>query len=111
MSIKNLSLIALAATMFAACGTNAPAPTAAEPIKIEPGEQAPLADPGQKNFGGSAVVNRDTTGMAERMRRMREEQNRIRTVHFNDLSMSDPYIYPDPETKTYYLTSSGGRQC
>ena len=23
--------------------------------------------------------------------------------------MSDPYIYPDPETKTYYLTSSGGR--
>jgi hypothetical protein len=23
--------------------------------------------------------------------------------------MSDPFVYPDPETKTYYLTSSGGR--
>ena len=48
--------------------------------------------------------------MAERMRRMREEQNRIRTVHFNDLSMSDPFILADEATKTYYLTSSGGRQ-
>ena len=96
--------------MLAACGPNDPEPTVSEPVKIEPGEQAPLADPGQKNFGGSAMVPRDTTGMAERMRRMREEQNRIRTVHFNDLSMSDPFIYPDPVTKTYYLTSSGGRQ-
>ena len=86
------------------------------PVKkeIQPVEQAPRADPGQRNFGGniSATPNapRDTTGMAERMRRMREEQNRIRTVHFNDLSMSDPYIYADEATKTYYLTSSGGRQ-
>ena len=111
MRINVLTSFALAAMMIAACGTNAPAPTATEPVKIEPGEQAPLADPGQKNFGGMATgAPRDTTGMAERMRRMREEQNRIRTVHFNDLSMSDPFIYPDPETKTYYLTSSGGRQ-
>lgn len=43
------------------------------------------------------------------MRRMREEMNKIRTVHFNDLSMSDPFIIPDPETQTYYLTSTGGR--
>lgn len=33
----------------------------------------------------------------------------VRNTHFNDLSMSDPFIYPDPETKTYYLTSTGGR--
>ena len=93
MKIKTLTSLALAATVLAACGTNAPAPTATEPVKIEPGEQAPLADPGQKNFGGMATgAPRDTTGMAERMRRMREEQNRIRTVHFNDLSMSDPLI-------------------
>ena len=111
MKTKAFSFIALAAAVLAGCGTNnAPVPAQPDPVKIEPGEQAPLADPGQKNFGGSAMANRDTTGMAERMRRMREEQNRIRTVHFNDLSMSDPYIYPDPVTKTYYLTSSGGRQ-
>ena len=111
MKIKNLSLVALAALALASCGNNAPAPVEAEPVKIEPGEQAPLADPGQKNFGGMATgAPRDTTGMAERMRRMREEMNKIRTVHFNDLSMSDPFIYPDPVTKTYYLTSSDGRQ-
>ena len=68
-------------------------------------------DPGQKSFGsgGQRQANRDTTGMAERMRRMQEEQSRIRTLDFSELSMSDPYIYPDPITKTYYLTSTGGR--
>ena len=101
----------LAATLFASCGQGTPAPVETEPVKIQPGEQAPLADPGQRNFGGMATgAPRDTTGMAERMRRMREEMNKVRTVHFNDLSMSDPYIYADPVTKTYYLTSSGGRQ-
>jgi hypothetical protein len=33
----------------------------------------------------------------------------IRTVDFNSLSMSDPYILPDPVTKMYYMTGSGGR--
>ena len=112
MRIRTILCYCLAAALFASCGNgNTPAPAESGPVKIEPGEQAPLADPGQKNFGGMATgAPRDTTGMAERMRRMREEQNRIRTVHFNDLSMSDPFIYPDPVTKTYYLTSSGGRQ-
>ena len=108
---KTLRLIAVASlAIFAAACCNQQKP--AEKVVVEPGEQAPLADPGQKNFGGSAVVPsapRDTTGMAERMRKMREEMNKIRTVHFNDLSMSDPFIIPDPETKTYYLTSTGGR--
>jgi hypothetical protein len=31
-----------------------------------------------------------------------------KTVHFNDLIMSDPFIYPHKETQTYYLTCSGG---
>ena len=68
-------------------------------------------DPGQKSFGsgGQMQANRDTTGMAERMRRMQAEQSVIRTMDFSELSMSDPYIYPDPITKTYYLTSTGGR--
>ena len=111
MKVRTLLCYCLAAAFFASCNDGKPAPVESGPVKIEPGEQAPLADPGQNNFGGMATgAPRDTTGMAERMRRMREEQNRIRTVHFNDLSMSDPFIYADPVTKTYYLTSSGGRQ-
>lgn len=79
-------------------------------VKITPVQQAPPADRGQNNFGGTH--SNDTTGRAARMRAMREREarnNQVRTMHFNELSMSDPFIYPDPETKTYYLTSSGGR--
>ena len=77
---------------------------------ILPGEQAPLADPGQKNFGGMIPSGPiDTAARNAAIRARMAEMNKIRTVHFNDLSMSDPFIYPDPETKTYYLTSSGGR--
>ncbi|MCR5841663.1 MAG: glycoside hydrolase family 43 protein [Bacteroidales bacterium] len=75
--------------------------------QILPGEQAPPADPGQRNFGGMHTT--DTTGMAARMRARMAEMNRIRTVPFEELSMSDPYILADQATKTYYLTSSGGR--
>ncbi len=78
--------------------------------QILPGEQAPPANPGQKNFGGMiSAAPRDTTGMAARMRARMAEMNRIRTVPFEELSMSDPYILADEATKTYYLTSSGGR--
>ena len=90
--------MAVSISAFLSC-TNSQAPC--EPVKQEliPTEVAvaPM-DPGQKSFGSGA--SRDTTGMAERRRRMMAEQNVIRTVHFNDLSMSDPYIYPDPVTKT-----------
>ena len=103
-TLKLMTFAAAAITAVACCNNQKPA----EKVVIEPGEQAPLADPGQKNFGGSAVVG-DTTGMAERRRKMMEEMNKIKTVHFNDLSMSDPFIIPDPETQTYYLTSTGGR--
>ena len=90
---------ALAALMLAGCSTSPKQEETAAHEVVLPGEQAPPMDPGQNNFGGSAADRGDTTGRAER----------LRTVHFNDLSMSDPFIYPDPETKTYYLTSSGGR--
>ncbi|HYQ59391.1 MAG TPA: glycoside hydrolase family 43 protein [Draconibacterium sp.] len=39
----------------------------------------------------------------------RRASQEVRTVHFDDLRMSDPYILADPVTKMYYLTSSGGR--
>ena len=105
MNKNRLFLFTAAALLAVSCTNNASAPA---PEVVLPGEQAPLADPGQKNFGGSATG--DTTGRAARLKAMREEMNKVRTVHFNDLSMSDPYIYADEATKTYYLTSSGGRQ-
>ncbi|MCQ2147706.1 MAG: glycoside hydrolase family 43 protein [Bacteroidales bacterium] len=112
MKTKNL-LIAGAFAAFSAIALNSCSGSSSEVgqsqrTPIAPVEQAPPADPGQNNFGGSANVG-DTTGMAARMKAMREAANKIRTVHFNDLSMSDPFIYAEPETKTYYLTSSGGR--
>ena len=59
MKIKALSLIALAAATLASCGNNTQAPAEPEAVVIQPGEQAPLADPGQKNFGS---FSGDTTG-------------------------------------------------
>ena len=52
---KTLKLISMAAfsIMAASCCNNQ---QPVEKVVIEPGEQAPLADPGQKNFGGSAVI-------------------------------------------------------
>ena len=105
---KTLRLIAAASlAIFAASCCN----TQEKPeVKVvQPGEQAPLADDGQKGFGGLIGAQRDTTGDAARRKARMEEMNKIRTIHFNDLSMSDPFIIPDPETQTYYLTSSGGR--
>ena len=114
MKLAFIMTAALAAgtLALASCGNNPDSATAQQTAghkTVLPGEQAPPMDPGQNNFGGSAADRGDTTGRAERLRQRAAEMNRIRTVHFNDLSMSDPFIYPDPETKTYYLTSSGGR--
>lgn len=102
-----LPYIALA--LLASCTTqpSSDAPVKPERVKIEPVEQAPPADLGQNNFGGTHT--NDTTGRAARLKAMREAQNKLRTIPFSELSMSDPFIYPDPETQTYYLTSSGGR--
>ena len=106
--MNNLHTIMAAASLLlcVSCSNESPK-TTPQPQIIQPGEQAPLADVGQKNFGG--FQNRDTTGMAARRKAMMEAMNKIRTLSFDELSMSDPFIYPDPETKTYYLTSSGGR--
>lgn len=74
---------------------------------LVPGEQAPPANPGQRNFGGVRPPV-GTPGQQPMMRPPRLEPE-IVTVPFDDLSMSDPFIYPDEETKTYYLTGTGGR--
>jgi hypothetical protein len=74
---------------------------------IVPGELAPRADPGQRNFGGPAP------GAGGATRRGAAPQARPGvgggTVSLDDMSMSDPFIFPDEKTRTYYLTGSGGR--
>ena len=97
MKKRTLSLIALAAVTLASCGNNTTKTVEAEPVKIEPGEQAPLADPGQKNFGGMATG--DTTGMAARMRARMAEMNKIRTsVHLSGSGHEDllPHLLRRP---------------
>jgi hypothetical protein len=78
-----------------------------EKKKLIPGEQAPLADPGQKNFGGM----RPSVGVPGQQRPPRPPRPdpKIRTVSLDSISMSDPYIYADLKTHTYYLTGTGGR--
>lgn len=112
MKFAKLSLPFIAILAMAGCqtapSTSEATPAEPEKVIVEPGEQAPLANPGQKNFGGSHNPTDTAAANAARRARM-AEMNTIRTIHFNDLSMSDPYIYADETTKTYYLTSSGGR--
>lgn len=107
--MKKIVIILFAAlTAIISCRNNQSAPLAERKV-IQPVEQAPPADPGQNNFGGTHSPG-DTTGMAARMKARMAEMNRIRTVSFAELQMSDPFIYADKERGTYYLTSSGGRQ-
>jgi hypothetical protein len=78
-------------------------------ISVPRGEQAPPATPGQRNFGGMIPQS----GTADRARQQRPPQSarpapEVRTVSIKELSMSDPFIYPDPETKNYWLTGTGG---
>lgn len=74
--------------------------------KLVPGEQAPLANPGQNMFGGMRNVG---TSKVKGRPGMARPEPEIRTVSLDDLSMSDPFVYPDIKTKTYYLTGTGGR--
>ncbi len=85
-------------------------------INVPRGEQAPSANPGQRNFGGMMPAMRPPQGgqTAQRPPMQRPPMNmqrpapQVRVQNIKDLSMSDPFIYPDPETKTYWLTSTGG---
>ena len=72
-----------------------------------PGEQAPAADPGQKNFGGP-IPAPGPGGQRPPVRPPRPEV-KFGTVSLDELSMSDPFVYPDEKSHTYYLIGSGGR--
>lgn len=72
--------------------------------KILPGEEAPPAHPGQNNFGGP----RPPAGAPVTPPPPRPDPP-IRTVTLDEITLSDPFIYPHEETRTYYLTGTGGR--
>ena len=82
-------------------------------VDVPRGEQAPPANPGQRNFGGMIPQG----GTANRQRQQRPAQSaqsaqpaqrppqnmqrptpQVRTVSIKELSMSDPFIYPVPDT-------------
>ena len=70
--------------------------------KVVPGEQAPPANPGQRNFGGM----RPPTGGEQRPPTPRPRpEPEVRTISLDDMSMSDPFIYPDEKTKTYDIAA------
>ena len=105
----NLPLAAIFITILMACNFNTPTANAQTGVKkpLVPGEQAPPANPGQRNFGGMQPAV-GTQGQKPPQRIPRPEP-KITTVSFDDLSMSDPFIFPDEKSRTYLLTGTGGR--
>ncbi|MGD9162376.1 MAG: hypothetical protein PVG39_28460 [Desulfobacteraceae bacterium] len=81
---------------------------AAEKKKLTPTVTIP-APKGSKGFG------MPSTGSAKKKSPVIRwvgpsvtELRKIVTTTFDEMSMSDPFIFPDKKTQTYYLTSSGG---
>ncbi|HPG39417.1 MAG TPA: glycoside hydrolase family 43 protein [bacterium] len=67
------------------------------------------APEGAKGFGMPATGNTNPNPPRRRwVGPSVTESREIVTMTFDELSMSDPFIFPDINTKTYYLTSSGG---
>jgi hypothetical protein len=108
-TIHGLSAVSLVA-LLAACQT--PPQTTAQADEAE--ELVPTvtipAPPGSRGFGMPSA-NRPTTN-APRPRRpsasVTDTAREIVTTTLDELNLSDPFVYADETTKTYYLTSSGG---
>lgn len=69
------------------------------------------APAGSKGFGMPQTPKPGEITPPPRMPRVSAsvtEQREIKTILFDSISMSDPYILADNVTKTYYLTGSGG---
>jgi hypothetical protein len=67
------------------------------------------APPGSKGFGMPSTNSGNTPAPRRRwVNPSVTESHEIITTTFDSLVMSDPYIFPDKNTHTYYLTSSGG---
>ncbi|MEZ5070115.1 MAG: glycoside hydrolase family 43 protein [Bacteroidales bacterium] len=107
-------LLTLLAWILLPCCTTPDSSSATSPLAdapeteyvLKPGEQAPLANPGQNSFGGIRMVG---TTKSKNLGRPPFPEPEIATVPFDSLSMSDPFVFPDHKTNTYYLTGTGGR--
>jgi hypothetical protein len=69
------------------------------------------APPGSKGFGMPATGKAKTPAILPRKAWVSAsitEPRDVTTIDFDSINMSDPYIYADKATKTYYLTGSGG---
>jgi hypothetical protein len=109
--VKTLSntFVALVSAMLVSGAADPVAAQAHTRVKnpATPGEQAPPADPGQKNFG--APIARPGPGGQRPPGPPRRPQPEFGTVSLDEISMSDPFVFPDETTRTYYLLGSGGR--
>lgn len=97
----------IAATACSSKITPSKQPQAEVKKPIVPGETAPPADPGQRNFGW--VRPPSGSGGQKPAQRPAFPEPKIQTLSLDDIAMSDPFIYPDEKTRTYYLTGTGGR--
>ncbi len=112
MKITIFSLAAIFTLMLHGCNSNESSKSKEEivDVKVEnelvPGEQAPLADPNQNTFGGIRKVG---TTKTKRRSGPAFPEPTLATLPLDSISMSDPFVFPDEKTKTYYLTGTGGR--
>ena len=109
MKLSSGLLAASLVTMLVAWSSGAAAAQDHTRVKTPavPGEQAPPASPGQNNFGGP-IPAPGRGGQRPPIRPPRQEPA-LGTVSLDQISMSDPFIYPDEQSHTYYLTGTGGR--
>ena len=108
--IISLSLITCLIVILISCNCKQDSTTQTTKTRkqeLVPGEQAPIADEGQNSFG--RMRNVGTTKQKSRPGGRRFPEPEIATVSLDDIAMSDPFVFPDENTKTYYLTSTGGR--
>ena len=102
----NASLIIFLAALLVVFNLKQTTAQSKEKKKLVPTVTIP-APPGSKGFGMPSTGNTP----APRRRWVSPsitESRDIVTTKFDSLVMSDPYIFPDKKTHTYYLTSSGG---
>jgi hypothetical protein len=107
--MKKMMNISLAVCCFALSLSLSGEAQTSEKKQLVPTVTIP-APPGSKGFGMPQPGKSGATP-APRMIRVSAsvtEQREIKTILFDSINMSDPYILADDGSKTYYLTGSGG---
>jgi len=104
--MKNITFVFFALVFFYSAYTTTA--QTAERKQLVPTVTIP-APPGSKGFGmPSTNTGNDTAPRRRCISPSVTESREIVNTNLDEMVMSDPFIYPDNKTKTYYLTSSGG---